>query len=39
MSSTLSTPPAIQAHPRLGQWLRIGPGRQLTVFTGKVELG
>ncbi|MDM0066042.1 molybdopterin cofactor-binding domain-containing protein [Variovorax sp. J31P207] len=39
MSSLLSTPPAIQAHPRLSQWLRIGPGRQLTVFTGKVELG
>lgn len=36
---TSSTPPAILAHPRLRQWLSIGPERQVTVFTGKVELG
>lgn len=39
MSSVPPTPPAILAHPRLDQWLRIGPERQVTVFTGKVELG
>lgn len=36
---TDTTPPAIQAHPLLSDWVRVGPGRQLTVFTGKVELG
>jgi nicotinate dehydrogenase subunit B len=34
-----SAPQAVRAHPRLRQWLRLGAGRQLTVFTGKVELG
>lgn len=36
---TGTTPPAVRAYPSLRHWLRVGPGRQLTVFTGKVELG
>ena len=39
MSPGETPPPAIQAHPLLNQWVRVGPGQQLTVFTGKVELG
>jgi CO/xanthine dehydrogenase Mo-binding subunit len=29
----------MQAHPLLRQWFAVGPGRQLTLATGKVELG
>lgn len=32
-------PPAVQMHPLLHHWVRVGPGRQLTICTGKVELG
>lgn len=35
MSPGETPPPAIQAHPLLNQWVRVGPGQQLTVFTGK----
>ena len=34
-----SVPSSIAASPRLKQWIRIGPDQQITVYSGKVELG
>ena len=34
-----SVPSSITASPRLKQWIRIGPDQQITVYSGKVELG
>lgn len=32
-------PPAVQMHSLLQHWVRVGPSQQLTICTGKVELG
>ncbi len=32
-------PSSIQKSPRLNQWIAIGPGKQITAYSGKVELG
>ena len=32
-------PSSIAASPHLKQWISIGPGKQITVYSGKVELG
>lgn len=32
-------PSSLAASPHLKQWIAIGPGKQITVYSGKVELG
>jgi len=39
MKLSQSTPPTIQSNPLLSQWFKVGVDGQLTVMTGKVELG
>lgn len=37
--SSPGLPVSLKNNPRLDRWVRFGPGRTVTVFSGKVELG
>jgi nicotinate dehydrogenase subunit B len=37
--SSSGLPLSLKTNPRLDRWVRFGPGRTVTVFSGKVELG